>query len=44
MVEHQHNECACLTQKDWVRWLFLVMQNLLADIAARDYFNFVFFL
>ena len=42
MVEHEHDERASLPKKDRIWRLFLVMQYLLADVAAADNFNLVF--
>ena len=34
VVKHQSNELASLAQEDWVGWIFLVVQHLLADVAT----------
>ena len=41
MVEHEDDERAGLPKEDRIWRLFLVMQYLLADVAATDNFNLV---
>ena len=41
VVKHEYDEGARLTEENWIRRLFLIMQNLLTDIASADNFNLV---
>ena len=39
IVEHKNDKLACLTKEDWIWGLFLVVEELLTDIASWDHFN-----